>query len=129
VYSALQLQAIDAAEAQYPAVYGSRLYEVVKHITKTGHINLITGLVGSRGWFDGLPQDLRAIVREEALKGGDIGSQATIASLADYEKKMKEQGVTIAEIDVAPFREATRVVYDKLGYADLRREVDAVLKA
>lgn len=129
VYSALQLQAIDAAEAQYPAVYGARLYEVVKHITKTAHINLITGLVGSRTWFDGLPQDLQAIVREEALKGGDIGSNATIASLADFEKKMKEQGVTIAEIDVAPFREATRVVYDKLGYTDLRQKIEAALKA
>jgi tripartite ATP-independent transporter DctP family solute receptor len=129
VYSALQLQAIDAAEAQYPAVYGARLYEVIKHITKTAHINLITGLVGSRTWFDGLPKDLQAIVREEALKGGDIGSNATIASLSDYEKKMKEQGVTIAEIDVAPFREATRVVYDKLGYTDLRQKVDAALKS
>jgi hypothetical protein len=41
---------------------------------------------------------------------------------------MKAQGVTVADIDVAPFRDATRVVYDKLGYADLRREVDAILK-
>ncbi len=129
VYSALQLKAIDAAEAQHPAVWGARLYEVIKFITKTAHINLITGLVGSRGWYDALPQDLRTILREEALKGGDIGSQATIASLDDYETKMRAQGVTIAEIDVTPFREATRVVYDKLGYADLRKEVDAIRKA
>ena len=129
VYSALQLKAIDAAEAQHPAVWGARLYEVIKFITKTAHINLITGLVGSRSWYDALPQDLRTILREEALKGGDIGSQATIASLDDYETKMRGQGVTIAEIDVTPFREATRVVYDKLGYADLRKEVDAIRKA
>ena len=45
VYSALQLKAIDACEAQLPAVWGSRLYEVIKIITKTAHINLITGLV------------------------------------------------------------------------------------
>ncbi len=128
VYSALQLKAIDAAEAQLPAVWGARLYEVVKNVTKTGHINLITGLVGSRAWFDGLPPDLQAIVREEALKGGDIGSQATIASIDDFEKKMKEAGVAVEAIDVTPFREATAVVYDKLNYADLRREVEAVLK-
>ncbi len=129
VYSALQLKAIDAAEAQHPAVFGSRLYEVIKFITKTAHINLITGLVGSRAWFDGLPQDLRTIIREEALKGGDVGSEATIASLDEYETKMKAQGVTIADIDVIPFREATRSVYEKLGYADLKREVDAILKS
>lgn len=129
VYSALQLKAIDAAEAQLPAVWGARLYEVIKVVTKTGHINLITGLVGSRAWFDGLPKDLQAIVREEALKGGDIGSQTTIASIDGFEAKMRGQGIAINEIDVTPFRDATRVVYDKLNYADLKREVDAVLKS
>jgi tripartite ATP-independent transporter DctP family solute receptor len=74
VYSALQLKAIDAVEAQHPASWGSRLYEVVKNITKTGHINLITGLVGSRIWFDKLPPDLQKVVREEALKGGDMSA-------------------------------------------------------
>ena len=43
VYSALQLKAIDAVEAQHPASFGAKLYEQVKFITKTGHINLITG--------------------------------------------------------------------------------------
>ncbi len=127
VYSALQLKAIDAAEAQLPAVWGARLYEVVKFITKTAHINLITGLVGSRSWFDALPQELRTVVREEALKGGDVGSQATIASLEEFEGRLRAQGVTISTPDLAPFREATRVVYEKLNYTALRREVDAVL--
>jgi TRAP-type C4-dicarboxylate transport system substrate-binding protein len=127
VYSALQLRAIDAAEAQYPAVWGSRLYEVIKHVTKTAHINLITGLVGSRAWFDRLPAETRTVLREEALKGGDIGSQATIASLDEFEGRLRQAGVTIASPDVTPFRDATRVVYDKLNYSALRREVDAVL--
>lgn len=36
VYSALQQKVIDGAEAQHPGTWGSRLYEVVTHITKTG---------------------------------------------------------------------------------------------
>jgi tripartite ATP-independent transporter DctP family solute receptor len=127
VYSALQLKAIDAVEAQHPASWGSRLYEVVKNITKTGHINLITGLVGSRIWFDKLPPDLQQIVREEALKGGDVGSKATIDSLAKIEAQFKEKGVQVADIDVTPFREATKAVYDKLGYAELRKQVEGIL--
>jgi tripartite ATP-independent transporter DctP family solute receptor len=127
VYSAMQLKAIDALEAQHPAVWGSRLYEVVKHITKTAHINLITGLVGSRAWFDKLPADLQKVVREEALRAGDEGSKGTIDSLAKYEQQMKEKGVTIAEVDLTPFREAARGVYEKLGYADLKKQVDAIL--
>ena len=126
-YSALQLKAIDAVEAQHPAVWGSKLYEVISHITKTGHINLITGLIGSKAWFDKLPPDLQKIVREEALRAGDEGSNATIESLANYEKMMTDKGVKIAEIDTTPFRESTKVVYEKLGYADLKKEIDAVL--
>jgi tripartite ATP-independent transporter DctP family solute receptor len=120
VYSALQQKVIDGAEAQDPATYGSKLYEVIHYITKTGHINLITGVVTSAKWFDSLPPDMRKILREEALKGGDIASHGTEASLADLEKKMKAKGVTINEIDVTPFRKATAVVYDKLGYGSLR---------
>jgi len=127
VYSALQLKAIDGAEAQHPATWGSKLYEVISHITKTGHINLITGLVGSRAWFEKLPPDLQKVIREEALRAGDEGSEATIKSLETYEKMMAEKGVTIAEIDVTPFREATQGVYEKLGYSDLKKKIDQIL--
>lgn len=127
VYSALQMKAIDAAEAQDPATYGQRLYEVIKHITKTGHIQLITGLVGSKAWFDKLPADLQKIVREEALKAGDTASNATIDSIKNYEKMMAEKGVTFNEVDTKPFIASTSVVYEKLGYTDLRKQVNVIL--
>jgi hypothetical protein len=40
---------------------------------------------------------------------------------------MKEKGVTINEVDVKPFMTSTSVVYDKLGYADLRKQVNVIL--
>jgi TRAP-type C4-dicarboxylate transport system substrate-binding protein len=126
VYSALQQKVIDGAEAQDPATYGSKLYEVITHITKTGHINLITGVVTSAVWFDSLPGDLKTILREEAVKAGDVASYGTEAALADYEAKMQAEGVTITEIDVTPFREATAPVYDKLGYGELRDKLRAI---
>ena len=128
VYTGLQQQVIDGVEAQHPASYGSRLYEVTKHITKTGHINLITGLVTSAAWFDRLPAEYQTVLREESLKAGDSASRATEASLADFEKQMTEKGMTISEIDVTPFRESTKPVYEKLGYADLHKQVEAILK-
>jgi len=127
VYSALQMQAIDAAEAQHPATWGSRLFEVVKYVTKTGHIQLITGLVGSKIWFDKLPANLQTIIREEALKAGDVASNATIDSLKNYEKMMSDKGVKVSEIDIKPFVTSTAVVYDKLGYTDLRKQVNSIL--
>src|SRR3546814_7808587 len=76
--------------------------------------------VCSSDLFDSLPAELQTALREEALKAGDIASHGTEASLAKIEADLKAAGVTVAEIDVTPFREATAGVYDTLGYDDLR---------
>lgn len=126
VYSALQQGVIDAAEAQHPATLGSKLHEVVTHITKTGHINLITGLVGGAKWYDSLPANLQKVVSDEALKAGDVASYGTEAALAGIEKQLMAKGVTITEIDTTPYKKATAPVYDQLGYGDLRDKLRAI---
>ena len=128
VYSALEQKVIDSVEAQIPAAYGSKLFEVTKYLTKTGHINLITGVVTSASWFDALPAELQAALREEALKAGDVASYGTRDKLAEIEQNLKAAGMTIDEIDVAPFRDATLGVYDKLGYGELRDKLQAIVK-
>jgi TRAP-type C4-dicarboxylate transport system substrate-binding protein len=126
VYSALSANVIDGAEAQFPAIVGAKLDEVITHVTKTGHINLITGLVTSAEWFNSLPEDLQKILRDEALAAGDVASYGTRDSLAAIETKLTESGVSVTEIDTAPFREATAPVYDELGYGELRDTVRGI---
>ncbi|TPW32224.1 C4-dicarboxylate ABC transporter [Martelella alba] len=126
VYSALSSNVIDGAEAQLPAVVGAKLDEVIKVVTKTGHINLITGLITSAGWFDSLPPDLQTVLTDEAVKAGDIASYGTQDALAGIEKQLISEGVEVNEIDVTPFKEATAGVYDKLGYGELRDQLQAI---
>jgi TRAP-type C4-dicarboxylate transport system substrate-binding protein len=126
VYSALSANVIDAAEAQFPAILGANLHEVISHVTKTGHINLITGLVTSAGWFESLPEDLRSMLRDEALRAGDIASFGTRDSLEAIEARLVASGVTVSEVDTTPFREATAAVYDTLGYGELRDTLRAM---
>jgi len=128
VYSGLQQQVIDAAEAQHPASYGQKLYEVIDTITLTGHINLITGVVTSASWFDSLPAEYQTILREESLAAGDEASRLTQESLAEYERLFEEQGVAVNAIDTAPFEEATAGVYETLGYTELREKLRPVLE-
>ena len=40
---------------------------------------------------------------------------------------MAAAGVTVTEIDVAPFVKATEPVYDLLGYGELRKELMKVI--
>lgn len=126
VYAALEQSVIDSVEAQLPAGNGAKLFEVTDVLTKTGHINLITGLVTSGPWFDSLPAELQQILRDEALKAGDIASYGTQDALAAIEADLVAAGMTVNEIDVTPFKEATAGVYDKLGYGDLRDELQAI---
>ena len=73
VYSALQQNVIDAVEAQLPAGQGSKLYEVTKYLTKTHHINLITGLVTS-------VQGTLASGRDVGRAAVDVGHTASVKS-------------------------------------------------
>ncbi len=126
VYAALEQKALDAAEAQLPAGQGAKLFEVTKFLAKTGHINLITGMVTSGAWYDSLPEDLRKVLRDEALKAGDVGSYGTRDALAQIEAELAEAGMTVSSPDTQVFKEATAGVYEKLGYGDLRDTVQAL---
>lgn len=115
VYSALQLGSIDAAEAQPTAIRGAKLYEVIKHVTKTGHIQLVTALVVSAASWDQISPEHQKIVRDLAVENGRYASQLTIdlgeKALAD----VAASGVTISDVDLAPFKEAVAGVYGKLN--------------
>lgn len=126
VYSGLEQKVIDAVEAQLPAGNGAKLFEVTKILTKTGHINLITGVVTGAPFFDSLPPELQTILREEALKAGDVASYGTRDALAQIEADLKTAGMTVEEVDTAVFEEATKGVYDKLGYGDLRGQLQSI---
>ena len=98
VYSALQLGAIDGAEAQLTGAYGIKLHEVTKNLALTGHVELVTGLATSESWFKSLPEDQREIVVEELARAGDEASTATVARGAEVLEEMKAAGVTVTEI-------------------------------
>lgn len=123
VYPAIQQGVIDGAEAQNIATYGATLYEVVDYITKTGHFQLMTGLVVGTQWFNTLPEEYQKILMEEAVKAGDYASQLTNELSIEYEKEMEKNGVTIIEVDKTPFINAVEKVYSKLGYEELRERI------
>jgi tripartite ATP-independent transporter DctP family solute receptor len=128
VYSALEQKVIDAAEAQLPAGYSSKLQEVTKYLTMTHHIHLNSGVVVSAQWFNSLPPELQKVLREESLKAGDVASYGTRDRLDELTKNLAAAGMKVDEIDLTPFQKATEVVYDKLGYRELRDKVQAILK-
>lgn len=129
VYPGIQQGVIDGAEAQHPATHGASLYEVADYISKTGHFQLLTGLVIGADWLSQLPEDYQQIIKEEANNGGEHASELVISMLDDYEEMMIEEGVEIIEVDTQPFRDATADVYNDIeGYGELRDEINNILE-
>ena len=58
---------------------------------------------------------------------GTISVREMTEQVLDNMELEREKGVTIAEIDKAPFKAATAGVYQALGYSELRKDVDKAL--
>lgn len=127
VYPSIQLGAIDGAEAQPSAIWGAKLYEVVKHVTVTEHILLMSGLVMSDEWFKKLPAELQTIVAEEAEKAGKLALDTNVNQTEKIFGDIEATGVKVSKIDKAPFQAAVAPVYEKMGLTDLVAEVNKTL--
>ncbi|CUH39902.1 Neu5Ac-binding protein [Jannaschia seosinensis] len=124
VYSALQLGAIDGAEAQLTGAFGIKLHEVTTNVAFTNHIQLFTGLVTSDDWYQALPEDLRLILDEELSAAGEAATAATVAKLEEVQREMEAAGVAFNEVDEEPFRQAVDGVYEELGLSEARSALE-----
>ncbi|MFC0339365.1 C4-dicarboxylate TRAP transporter substrate-binding protein [Paracoccus niistensis] len=129
VYSALQMGAIDGAEAQLTGAYGIKLHEVTKNLAFTGHVQLLTGLATSESWFKGLTPEHQAILTEELQKAGDEASAATVAKGEEVLAEMKAAGVTVNEVDPAEFKARTEGVYAEMGLVEARAALQPFIDA
>ncbi len=119
---------IDGAEAQPAAIWGAKLYEVITDITLTSHIYLMSGMLVSEAWLQSLPTDLRAIVTEESKRWGASALKSNVDGAGKIFADIQKTGVKVHEIDVAPFREAVKPVWEKMKLTQLVATVRETLK-
>ncbi|MBZ9558323.1 MULTISPECIES: TRAP transporter substrate-binding protein [Modicisalibacter] len=79
VFMLLQTDAIDGQENTYSNIYSQKFYEVQPYITESNHGLLDYMVVSSARFWNGLPDDVRPVVKEaldEAVAyGNDIAAQ------------------------------------------------------
>lgn len=115
VYPAMQQGVIDGCEVPLSTMFGSKLYEVGKHISLTGHVIQVQGWTIGEKFFQSLPADIRAIIIEEAVKAGEACTRSALASEADFKKKLQEAGVTVTEPNRAAFEQVGERVLKELS--------------
>lgn len=112
IYSALQQNVVQGAEAPLGSLWGSKLHETRKVISMTGHFTAFTMWPINIKYFRSLPADIQQILVEEGAKGGAEMTRLTLEMNDQYVKKLKDGGVTFVEdVDTAAFQKATTPVY------------------
>jgi tripartite ATP-independent transporter DctP family solute receptor len=106
LYSALQTKVVEGQENPLAIIASTRLYEVQKSCSMTGHVwDGYYQLFNRRAW-GGLPDDLKAIVVRE-LNAAGAKQRADIAALSEsLRKDLTAKGIEFVDVDRGPFREA-----------------------
>jgi TRAP-type transport system periplasmic protein len=106
LYSALQTKVVEGQENPLAIIATTRLYEVQKSCSLTGHVWDGYWILGNKRAWEKLPKDLREIVTRELDRSAE-DQRADVAKLSDsLRQDLTAKGITFFEVDREPFRQA-----------------------
>jgi TRAP-type transport system periplasmic protein len=111
LYLGLKTGAVDGAENAPDAIWYNKQHEVSKYLSLTNHFRTPVVVVMNKAKFDALSPEYQEIVLQTAKDtqewSGTLYSRVSEALL----NTLKSNGMTISEVDEAPFRAAVESVY------------------
>ncbi|MER1939270.1 TRAP transporter substrate-binding protein [Castellaniella sp. FW104-16D08] len=117
VYQALQTGVVDGQENTWSNIYTQKLHEVQKTIAITNHGDIDYMVITNAGWWDGLPDDIRAGL-SKAMAGATEYANKLAADIneRDHQRIAKAGAAkiqTLSKEDVAAWRKAMKPVWEK----------------
>lgn len=124
VFIGLQTGVIDGQENPLAQIWGSKLYEVQEYLSLTGHVYTPAYVVVSPSRWDALPDDVRAILEEEARAVQPFVHETAERLDRELLERIRAEGVQVNAPSRDAFLEASRSMYDEYaatvpGGADL----------
>ena len=113
LYVALQQGVVDGQENPLMNIHASKLYEVNKFISLTGHKYEMTPLLMSKRSWDRLSDADKKVLQEAAAEATQLQRKLSKESDDKLIADLKAKGVQINTVDKAPFAKATANVDDK----------------
>jgi tripartite ATP-independent transporter DctP family solute receptor len=106
LYSALQTKVVEGQENPLPIIATTRLYEVQKSCSLTGHVWDGYWILGNKRAFERLPKDLQDAVTRE-LDRSTAEQRADVAELSfSLRQDLSVKGIRFLEVDRQPFQQA-----------------------
>ncbi len=126
VFTALQTGVVDGAENNPPSLYTDNHFKAgAKYYTQTNHLIIPEILVMSKVAWDKLSKDDQALFKKYGREAQMEQRELWDKAVADYNAKLKAEGVEFIAIDNKPFYDATAPVRAKYGaqFADLMKRI------
>jgi tripartite ATP-independent transporter DctP family solute receptor len=106
LYSALQTKVVEGQENPLPIIATTRLYEVQKSCSLTGHVWDGYWILGNKRAFERLPKDLQDAVTRE-LDRSTAEQRTDVAELSfSLRQDLSVKGIRFLEVDREPFQQA-----------------------
>lgn len=128
VYQSLAQGVIDGAENNWPSFESGRHYEVARYYSLTRHLLAPEVFVMSKISWDKLSSAEQAIVRQSARDSVPYMRQLWDEQVERSRKTVLSSGVSVNEVDPAPFTEKMTGMWDSFITTSKQRElVDRIL--
>ena len=123
LYSSLQTGVVDGAEAANTNYFGKKFYEVAPYWGQIGWTILTAPLIMSDKKFSSLPAD----VQQALIEGGNKAAMWEQDYYASVDQgrldDVRNAGVSITKLDIAPFQAASQKVYDEFLTTDAEKRI------
>ncbi|WP_233141351.1 TRAP transporter substrate-binding protein [Haematobacter missouriensis] len=126
LYGALQSGVVDGAEAASTGYDGMKFYEVAPDFALIGWLNMAAPVVMQKAAYDALPENIRTALMESGREAAAWERTYVEEQEQPLIERFREAGVNITRPDPAPFREASRPLYESQLTTDGQK---ALLKA
>lgn len=113
VFIGLQTGVIDGQENPLAQIWGSKLYEVQEYLSLTGHVYTPAYVTVSPSWWNGLPEDVRTILEEEARANQAFVHETAARLDVELLDQIRASGVEVNSPGQQAFLEASAALYDE----------------
>jgi TRAP-type transport system periplasmic protein len=114
LYVALQQGVVDGQENPVVNIYASKLYEVQKYLSLTGHKYESTPVFASKITFRRLSPEDQQLLRDAAVEAGKLQRQLMVDSDKEVLAEIKKiSTMQVNDVDRKPFLKAVAPVFEK----------------
>lgn len=130
VYTGLQQKTIDGQENPLAILWASKIYEVQKYLSLTGHAYSPTNILINDKLFLSMPADLQKIITDAAKNAGTWNREFAEKQEGELLGMLKEKGMQVNDVDQEAFRKLMITVWDDFvkKTPEAKKYLDEILK-